>query len=625
MTDSNMPDEQAELLDELADLLEEISSAEHRPAGFFKHYDHFESNEIEWTGNDWVNPVNQALQWMDLDYQPKVEMNKRQVQMFSFIAGHNDLKAHDCYAINGDTYEPSELGFELLKGSLETSLTLMYSYQKDIADGESSKKAKSQHQDRLEDLSSASVSTPKHVNATTDVWSIYNFADLAKRGKLELNPPYQRDVVWSVGEQSQLIDSVLRNIPLPSVIINKPVGRKNVLEIVDGKQRLTSILRFMGAHPKGLASAKALCEQHELDENLYLEKPSDWLKAVKTALGTKKLDSEMTKYWPFPFTGSKHQKARVNDPISKFYGKYYADIKDEDIGNKGDQVRDFFDGTEYKIAVIKYTDTPVTEIHSVFSIYNKSGKTLNAQELRNAKYNHTDICKALVYLSGINNETKFVDFMTQDALACAQQIRELFESCGLKDSRYAWAKHVGWMMAALASPLEVDETSGLAKVRSTAAFIDSMFPRHDVPHPLRDHAKIDQLCLSLGHGASIMNDLIDADIFPERFHTMKEGSSNWDMLPFYGMWLGCCLTFYSGEDISEPADRPIVKDAVRQVANREDMVPPDKQQTISQWKHITKVAMAILGALVPDRQLVVNNNVKSLFDKSIIDAANAGF
>src|SRR3546814_4844175 len=54
-----------------------------------------------------------------------------------------------------------------------------------------------------------------------------------------------------------LIESILRGIPLPSIILAK-VSNSQRYQIVDGKQRLTAILRFMGSHPEGVENAKPM-------------------------------------------------------------------------------------------------------------------------------------------------------------------------------------------------------------------------------------------------------------------------------------------------------------------------------------------------------------------------------
>ncbi|CAE6404548.1 unnamed protein product, partial [Rhizoctonia solani] len=76
---------------------------------------------------------------------------------------------------------------------------------------------------------------------------------LMKEGDIKLDPEYQRDVVWSDSKQSKLIDSILRNyyVPPVSFVIFSISSDKNgnVTRVcIDGKQRLTSIYRFLEGH-----------------------------------------------------------------------------------------------------------------------------------------------------------------------------------------------------------------------------------------------------------------------------------------------------------------------------------------------------------------------------------------
>jgi Protein of unknown function DUF262. len=63
-----------------------------------------------------------------------------------------------------------------------------------------------------------------------------------------VNRRYQRKLVWGVKEKRLLIDSMLKKIPLPAILIVKfdiPSQKKNILEIVDGMQRLNAIISFV--------------------------------------------------------------------------------------------------------------------------------------------------------------------------------------------------------------------------------------------------------------------------------------------------------------------------------------------------------------------------------------------
>ena len=62
------------------------------------------------------------------------------------------------------------------------------------------------------------------------------------RGKLDLNPVYQRNVVWDESMMIGFIDSIIRGYVPNNIIINK--GDKGHWVCIDGKQRLTSILKF---------------------------------------------------------------------------------------------------------------------------------------------------------------------------------------------------------------------------------------------------------------------------------------------------------------------------------------------------------------------------------------------
>ena len=64
---------------------------------------------------------------------------------------------------------------------------------------------------------------------------------------IKLDPEYQRDVVWPDAKMIGLIDSVFRNFYVPpvifSVVSHDDGSEKRIC--IDGKQRLTSIQRFM--------------------------------------------------------------------------------------------------------------------------------------------------------------------------------------------------------------------------------------------------------------------------------------------------------------------------------------------------------------------------------------------
>ncbi|KAK0191043.1 hypothetical protein F5146DRAFT_1196204 [Armillaria mellea] len=71
--------------------------------------------------------------------------------------------------------------------------------------------------------------------------------DYIHEGMVDLNPTWQRDVVWSEAKQSLLIDSIFRNFYIPPVVfaVTLDDDGEEVRVCVDGKQRLTSIQKFI--------------------------------------------------------------------------------------------------------------------------------------------------------------------------------------------------------------------------------------------------------------------------------------------------------------------------------------------------------------------------------------------
>jgi hypothetical protein len=62
------------------------------------------------------------------------------------------------------------------------------------------------------------------------------------RDDINVSPEYQRGEVWNNKSKSELIISILINVFIPPIIVNKTNNR---YDVIDGKQRLTSIYQFI--------------------------------------------------------------------------------------------------------------------------------------------------------------------------------------------------------------------------------------------------------------------------------------------------------------------------------------------------------------------------------------------
>lgn len=74
--------------------------------------------------------------------------------------------------------------------------------------------------------------------------SFNELADMYKTGEIHITPAYQRLFRWSAAKQSQFIESVILEMPVPPIYVVE-VGEAK-WELIDGLQRLSTYLHFKG-------------------------------------------------------------------------------------------------------------------------------------------------------------------------------------------------------------------------------------------------------------------------------------------------------------------------------------------------------------------------------------------
>lgn len=79
-------------------------------------------------------------------------------------------------------------------------------------------------------------------------YSVRDFEEWNERGELVLAPKFQRRDVWSDKARSYLMDTIVRGKPIPKIYMRQdidPQTRRTRREIVDGQQRLNTVLTFI--------------------------------------------------------------------------------------------------------------------------------------------------------------------------------------------------------------------------------------------------------------------------------------------------------------------------------------------------------------------------------------------
>jgi hypothetical protein len=131
-----------------------------------------------------------------------------------------------------------------------------------------------------------------------DPKTIQDLVNLYEKDHLNLAPGFQRDSVWSKSDRAKLIDSILRNYPLPSIFLYKREhDGQYIYDVIDGKQRIESILMFMGLIKGHRFSTNSQLSDESEKENI------DWKLLCK-------------RKWQHKVTGYKVQSMEVSGDLS---------------------------------------------------------------------------------------------------------------------------------------------------------------------------------------------------------------------------------------------------------------------------------------------------------------------
>lgn len=436
------------------------------------------------------------------------------------------------------------------------------------------------------------------INADADNWPIIEFVQHAEDDELDLSPSYQRGDVWPTGDAQLLIESILRGIPLPSVIIlQADVGQTTSYEVVDGKQRLTAILRFIGAHPRAtaLVSDKSVVWGEPGAPNLFKTNYPEF-KKLWNAKESEKLTAQLERRLHFPFALRRPSRGPLgpNGSMSALKGRYYSEIREETIQVQGlpKKVKSVFEqASAYKLPVITYKKVTPAQIHEVFSLYNKQGKHLNAEEIRNALFHELDFMRALLVTAGDSEDVGAVAPFLAGSWGDLQSTSKTLDSYGFGRVGYKRTKILSWAAAAL---LLDDGVVG----RSTAGHINALLKRvqENSADPLRDPHRVLTAMTMLDHGLDA-HAVIEANQGWAPIFRNKQKRGKWQELQLVAALIGMsAASLVLGEELIALADD--VTPAMREASSRWER--PGSAQSKDQWQFMARVVNELLAVLEVD-------------------------
>lgn len=99
-------------------------------------------------------------------------------------------------------------------------------------------------EERLEYEDDFSPIPPSDIVAFNELRSCADLVRMEQTGQLEIKPDFQRDIVWSNAAQTRFIDSLVKQLPIPSMCLSLDYKTEKRI-MVDGLQRISSVIKFL--------------------------------------------------------------------------------------------------------------------------------------------------------------------------------------------------------------------------------------------------------------------------------------------------------------------------------------------------------------------------------------------
>jgi hypothetical protein len=77
-------------------------------------------------------------------------------------------------------------------------------------------------------------------------WTAETLVNQISRQNIAMNPRFQRRDAWDVGRKSRFIESLVLGLPVPQIVLAEDRSTRGRYLVLDGKQRLLSLLQFWG-------------------------------------------------------------------------------------------------------------------------------------------------------------------------------------------------------------------------------------------------------------------------------------------------------------------------------------------------------------------------------------------
>lgn len=104
----------------------------------------------------------------------------------------------------------------------------------------------------LEELESQLADERRRVDVSSVTFSVRELVRMFEEGELRIAPSYQRKYRWSESVASTFIESIFLGLPVPPIFV--ATNEDFELEVVDGLQRISTLLMFLAERPEFLST-----------------------------------------------------------------------------------------------------------------------------------------------------------------------------------------------------------------------------------------------------------------------------------------------------------------------------------------------------------------------------------
>lgn len=244
--------------------------------------------------------------------------------------------------------------------------------------------------------------------------------------KISLIPPFQRGTVWTLKMRQKLIENMLNRRPIPAIFLYKDPegpdgggGATFTYNILDGKQRLETLLLFIGDQSKAL-SVKNL-------KDYFFNRP---LRPVNGR--AKPVKTDRTKNFPVELNGHTYTFDKLDKDLLRPFADYAIPVieieMDEDRAASLDELTQLFvDINTYGKKVTRFDvikavneDPLIKDVYNLIAIKEMRGKTPHSK-LKDTPY--TKVLKQLNAVSRLTDTGARVDLVWERLVEIALYAR----------------------------------------------------------------------------------------------------------------------------------------------------------------------------------------------------------